>query len=349
MTIKIEYMTKSQHNTTKKIFIIMTMVLCITIIHLIIDQNRNIIQARNYNDTTQQQDMVEYTGEIEYLSFTTLIAFPEKIERQGNNNEKLTVEEFKELLEALYKNDYIVVDIDNIYKINEGQVHKQKLALPKNKKPVVLTFDNVSYKSSYQNRGEIDKIIIDRNNELASYTTKQSIQDRVQYDNEFILILENYLKEHPDFHLGNAKGIIFCTGENGILGYNTCHQYASSKQELKRVTNVINRLKNLGWKFGCNNYRYISQKELPELDFAKDLSLWLNETKLAIKETPLFAYPFGEIDNKNERMDLLLSNGFKIFFVNNSYVCDNNYRDYVIIKQNYINSKTYSEYIKSII
>ena len=48
-----------------------------------------------------------------------------------------------------------------------------------------------------------------------SQLTKQGIQDRVQYNNEFILILENFLKTHPDFSYNNARGIIFFTGEDG--------------------------------------------------------------------------------------------------------------------------------------
>ena len=93
----------------------------------------------------------------------------------------------------------------------------------------MLSFDNVTYKSNYQNIGEIDKIIIDRNNNIATYSTKKSIQDRIQYNNEFVVILENFIKQHPDFSHNNARGIIFLSGENGILGYNTNHKNASFK------------------------------------------------------------------------------------------------------------------------
>lgn len=291
----------------------------------------------------ENEDLCKYTGEITYLSFNTLIAFPDKafIDSDSNYDEtKITTIEFKNILEQLYKNNYILVDIFDIYKIDNHKVSKQPLYLPNNKKPIVLTFENVTYKSSYQNRGQIDKIIIDRNNDLASYTTKKSIQDRVQYDNEFLLILENYLKSHPDFHHNNARGIIFVSGENGVLGYNTSHNIASSKYETKRAIEIINRLKKLGWRFGSNNYRYTSQLDLTQLEFAKDISLWNNEIKPIIKDTSLFSYPFGEFDHNNEQMEILIKSDFHIFFVNNSNKNDIITNDYVIINQIPINGDT---------
>ena len=50
------------------------------------------------------------------------------------------------------------------------------------------------------------------------------------------MILENFIKDHPDFSHNSSKGIIFLSGENGILGYNTNHNNASSKYEAKRVS-----------------------------------------------------------------------------------------------------------------
>ena len=184
-------------------------------------------------------ELYNYDGEIFSLSFNTLMAFPEKALGDNNNlsasfdESKITTTEFKNILYELYKNNYVLISTNQI--IDSKTLEQIPLKLPKNKKPILLVFDNVSYKSNYQNLGEIDKIIIDRNNNLATYTTKKSIQDRVAYDNEFILILENFIKQFPDFSFNGAKGIIFLTGENGILGYNTNHKNASSKYESKRV------------------------------------------------------------------------------------------------------------------
>ena len=263
-------------------------------------------------------ELYNYDGEIFSLSFNTLMAFPEKALGDNNNlsasfdESKITTTEFKNILYELYKNNYVLISTNQI--IDSKTLKQIPLKLPKNKKPILLVFDNVSYKSNYQNLGEIDKIIIDRNNNLATYTTKKSIQDRVAYDNEFILILENFIKQFPDCSFNGAKGIIFLTGENGILGYNTNHKNASSKYESKRVSEVIKKLKSLGWQFGCNNYSYKLDSSLSDMEFAKDLSLWNAEVSPLIGTTNLYAYPYGENDENSSKQELLITSGFKIFF-----------------------------------
>ena len=273
-------------------------------------------------DVIATQNNIKYDGKIEALSFTTLMSFPDKALHKNNSlssnfdESKITVNEFKNILEELYINNYILVDIYDV--IDRENMTKKDLYLPQNKKPIILTFDNVTYTSNYQNLGQIDKIIIDRNNNLASYTTKKSIQDRIQYDNEFLLILENFINKHKDFSYNNARGIIFLTGENGILGYNTNHKNASSKYEQKRVCEVIRKLKNLGWRFGSNNYTYKDESTKTDMEFAKELSLWNNEIKEIIGTTNLYAFPYGNYNKSNiSKLELLISNYFNIFFANN--------------------------------
>ena len=98
---------------------------------------------------------------------------------------------------------------------------------------------------------------------------KKSIQDRIMHDNEFIPILEQFIFEHPDFSHNSARGIIFFTGENGILGYDTNSKSASAKLESKRVLEVISKLKSNGWEFGCNNYRYFDISVYDHIHFCR--------------------------------------------------------------------------------
>jgi hypothetical protein len=211
-----------------------------------------------------------------------------------------------------------LVNIEDLIDDDINPITSPDSTLLKNKKPLILTFDNVSYKSNYKNTGEVDKIIVDRNNNIATYTTKRSIQDRVQYDNEFMVILESFIAEHPSFSYNNARGIIFLTGQDGILGYNTNQKNASHKYERKKVVEVIFKLKSLGWKFGSNNYIYQSDDSFDDLSFAKNLSLWNQEVKPLIGSTNYYAYPVGLYNKDNTfRQDLLIRNNFKYFFSNN--------------------------------
>ena len=295
------------------------------------------------NKLLSQNNTAEYTGPIEHLNFQTLIAFPEKTFNQNNTNstieeEKITTSEFTAILEELYRNNYILVDIFDI--INPDNLSQKKLTLPGNKKPIIFSFDNVTYRSNYQNLGGIDKIILDRNNNLATYTTKKSIQDRIQYDNEFIVILEKFITDHPDFSHNNARGIIFLTGENGILGYNTCHKNASYKYEAKRASEVIKKLKNNGWRFGCNSYTYSIDNTKTDLDFAKEISLWSKEPRSIIGDTPLYAHPYGVQDPSEKKLEILLSNNFSIHFQNSDSNDINFCNSHYVLNRKSVSGKT---------
>lgn len=299
------------------------------------------------NKLRDNESLVQYQGEIEHLCFNPLIAFPEKAFNENNHlrnqydSTKITAFEFQNILNELYRNNYILIDIEDVFETNNDTLVKKELRLPQNKKPLLLSFDNTTYQSNYQNLGEIDKLIIDRNNQLATYTTKQSVQDRIAYDNESILILENFIKKNPDFSHNNARGIIFFTGENGILGYNISHKNASSKFEKKRVLEVIKKLKSLGWKFGSNGYRNIDNTSISDMEFAKNLSLWNNEIRPIIGNTPYFAHlnnthnTIG--DNKKE---LLYTDKYYIFFEND--ICNKitNHNNIAILNRKVVNGET---------
>ncbi len=281
---------------------------------------------------------------IDILSFNTLMAFPEKALSQNNklNNtfdrEKITTFEFEKILQSLYENNYILVSIFDILNVQNNEVKIDSKNLPKNKKPIILSFENVTYKSNYQNHGEIDKIIIDRNNKIATYTTKKSIQDRIQYDNEFLVILENFICYHPDFSFNNAKGILFFSGEDGLLGYNTNQKNASSRYEIERVTEIVETLRKNGWVFGCNNYKYSSDTQKSLLEFKKELSLWQKEILPIIKNTPLYSFPKGELDTS--KMEELANNNFNICLYNDFTNKINNLDNQVLISKIPINGES---------
>lgn len=267
-----------------------------------------------------ENNLYRYNGTIEHLAFETLMSFPEKSLDEKNNyskdydQNKITPIEFKNILEELYHNDYILIDINMLFSIKDGTLLLNEIWIPIGKKPIIFSFDNVTYKSSYQNLGNIDKIIIDRNDNLASYTKKKSIQDRVQYNNEFMLILENFISTHPDFSYQNARGIMFFSGENGVLGYTTNMKNSSSRNECKRVKEVTQRLDGFGWKFGSNNYVYKDNNLISEIEFAKDINLWKKEVGNIVGNSILYAYPFGVSDISQSKKEMLVDAGYKAFF-----------------------------------
>ena len=128
------------------------------------------------------------------------------------------------------------------------------------------------------------------------------------------------------------------------LFYNTSHKNASNKYESKRVLEVIKKLKSLGWDFGCNNYTYTNETNLNDIEFAKELNLWNKEIKSLIGETPLYAYPYGYHDSSDTiKQELLLANGFKIFFVNSTNETNNILADFITLNRKFVCGKTLRE------
>lgn len=273
----------------------------------------------------QPTTLEEYNGTIEHLNFNTLISFPEKALDSKNQNSniydetKITPSEFTKILQELYSNNYILISLSELYFIDNNIIYPKTLFLPQNKKPIILSFNNVTYKSSYQNSGEIDKIIIDNNNQFATYSTKQNIQDRIAYNNEFLPILENFIKLNPDFSFNNARGIIFLTISNGILGYKIDTKNTSSKHDIKRVSEITRRLKFLGWEFGSNNYDTTPDQTLNNVEFINNINLWKKYIEPLIESTPHYSSINGSnITQDKDKLDILLQNKFTSFFYDNN-------------------------------
>ncbi len=300
-------------------------------INLLIEQNKQYINSKN---------LVEYTGPIEHLYTHPLIAFPSVALNQKNPNHKdldsnfLTTTEFTKIIHELYNNNYILIDIDSIYCVENGTVKQKPLLLPQGKKPLILSFDNVNYTSKNKNSGLIDKIILDRNKNIATYTSKQSIAKRVSYDNEFVTILESFIKDNPDFSFNGARGVICLTGHDGILGYSTQKSNATSRYEQKKALQVITKLKALGWKFANHSYFHNNINDMSDMEFAKDISNWKNEVLPLVGKTNIFTAPYGKLQDENKTLNykhnLLIEEGYCLFLESSM----DNYFDYSKLNNN---------------
>jgi hypothetical protein len=82
--------------------------------------------------------LVLFKGQIEHIFFHPLIAFPELAfdgdsMAQGYNDWFVTVKEFNKILDSLYRNQYVLIDIGSLYTEKEGVVRPKELWLPVDK------------------------------------------------------------------------------------------------------------------------------------------------------------------------------------------------------------------------
>lgn len=278
------------------------------------------------NITAFAQDnnnLVLYKGEIEHIFTHCLLADPELSFKKNNPMSKnydidcITKDEFKKALEQLYKNNYILININDTFKIKNGIAVKTPLYLPKGKKPLIISFDDVNYDHKKMYMGMIDKLILDENGNLASYTSTKT--PHINYDDEFILIVENFVKNHPDFSFNGAKGMLCLTGYDGILGYRTQTKNPNHQQEIQQVKPIIEKLKNLGWVFASHSFGHYHMKKLTIQQFRQEVESWQNQVASLVGNTQIYVYPYGEWEVYEKNGDIcakhkiLQEYGFKLF------------------------------------
>ena len=241
-----------------------------------------------------------YTSNVEHLFTHCLIAYPEIAFKKGNYMAKhydadcITTAEFSSILQSLNQNNYTLVNINDCFEVKDNITVKKKVKVKKGKKPLILSFDDVNYDTKKLGLGMVDKIILDSSGNLATQTNINGKLE-ISYNNEFVTILENFVKDNPEFSTNGAKGTINLTGYDGILGYRTSHK--NTKNRLKEIENakkVVKKLKNNGWTFASHSYGHYQMKKISTEKFKQELDLWKDEVESIVGKTAVYVYPYGE-------------------------------------------------------
>jgi len=258
-----------------------------------------------------EPDLVPYNGIVEHLFFHEAIAFPQLAfdgdsGQSGYDEYMVTVDEYKAMLESIYNKGYVLVNMNDVWseyttENNTQRMKKNTLMLPEGKKPLILSFDDISFYEYMKTDGFMDKLIIGDDGEIWASGRDPNGNTVVTQDMTVVTILDKFVKEHPDFSLNGVKGCIALTGYEGILGYRT--QYDSKndtpearimrKQEIARVRPIVRKLKETGWYFATHSYGHIDLNRGSLSRVQTDAERWLDEVGSLVGETSLFIYPFG--------------------------------------------------------
>ncbi|SFJ41815.1 polysaccharide deacetylase family protein [Thermoflavimicrobium dichotomicum] len=259
-------------------------------------------------------EYVEYKGKVEHLFFHPLIAYPKRAFKGDSQSEQIdmwfnTVPEFNRIIESLYKKNFILVHIHDVYEEVEenGQkkIKRKKLMLPKGKKPIILSIDDLSYYTSDQIKyGTNLKLVLHRG-EIATLSINDQGKKVIRRDNEIVPLLDDFVKKHPDFSYKGAKGTINLTGFDGILGYRTnskkfnetTNRYDIENphflKERGAVKPIIKRLKETGWKFASHSYYHLPHNQISLEKLKEDSRLWKEEVESLIGPTDIYVFPQG--------------------------------------------------------
>ncbi len=310
--------------------------------------------AANYADITakkeayvqalSQMEMFDDIAAIPNLSFHLLIADPARAYvddtyASSYRNNFVTVSEFRLILEQLYANGYMLVDLRDMVSTttnDDGMTvyTSTPLYLPAGKKPLTITETNTNY-YTYMVDGDGDGLA---DQDGAGFASKLTVDAQGNLVNEYIdadgtvhtgaydlvPILEEFIAAHPDFSLRGARATIAVSGYDGLFGYRTDEDSQASlpadayQAEVDGAKAVADALRSKGYEIACYSYRNMSYGDASATELEADLRNWNEEVVPILGQLNTLVYAMNsDIENQSSysgtKYDLLKAAGFRYY------------------------------------
>ena len=317
--------------------------------------------AKRAEYVTAQTQLVEHRDPslIPNLSFHMLIEdLPRAVanEELGGkyNRNFVSTSEFRQILEDLYANGYVLVDFDSFITANTDtsgsqQFHTKAIYLPSGKKPVMITETMVNYfmymvdpdkdgVPDANGAGFANKLVVQNGEIKAEYVDASG--NNLVGDYDLIPILETFIQEHPDFSYQGARAVVAVTGYEGIFGYRTNTSYIATKgnawyeEQCNAAKTVVEALRNKGYTLACFTYGNDAYGGMSAAQIQADLQEWTKNITPVIGavDTFVFAQESNLSSYTSSSFDVLYDTGFRYFIasgtqpwaaVENTYVRQN--------------------------
>lgn len=268
------------------------------------------------------QELVTWEGDIEHIFFHPLIIEPSKAfdgsyREKGFDNWMITKDELQKILPALYKKNFVLVSPYEAFVEKDGRWQQNwDLKIPKGKKPLIITIDDLSYNKVYEGHGYAHRLVLDNSGNVTAQV-KDGEKTYTDRENETATMINAFCEKHPDFSFNNAKGILALTGYEGILGYRTQKGSPNRAEEVKAVKPIIEQLKKDGWVFASHSYSHWNFETMSHDEVLKDTDLWKEEVEPLVGKTSVYVLPYGNMPkekNEADRMKILTDVGFHMIF-----------------------------------
>ena len=282
------------------------------------------VLAANAEYTEKSASFVPYDQPVRHIFFHSLIvdtdlAFDGDYMANGYNYWMTTVEECRAILEQLYANGYLLIDIHDLCtevtdEAGNTTLQAAQPLVPEGRIPLVLSVDDVSYYDYMEQDGFSKRLLLDENGDVKNLYIDQNGEEHIG-DYDVMPIVDTFVREHPDFSLRGAKGIIAATGYEGTLGYRVNDpENPSLEADKEAVRAVAARLKETGWSFASHGYGHRHTAEISYNSLVEDTTRWKDEIASLVGDTDVYIYPYGEeIDYPGQKLTYLQSEGFRFF------------------------------------
>lgn len=261
----------------------------------------------------------------------------------GINQVMTTIEEFNKITQSMYEKGYVMVKLSDMATFDEnGNLVKGKIMLPPDKKPFVLSQDDVSYYHYQEGYGMADKLVVDENGEVKTAYTEDDGSVTIGND-DMVPLIDEFVKEHPDFSYRGAKGTLAMTGYNGVFGYRTDIVYKTREpdsldtdqkvwldkhpdfnydQDVADATKVAEAMKANGWTFASHTWGHQPVGTITLDKLKVDTQKWLDYVEPILGPTNIIIFAFGQdigpvegytAENTDGKFEYLKSVGFDIY------------------------------------
>ncbi|WP_436861667.1 polysaccharide deacetylase family protein [Mammaliicoccus lentus] len=276
----------------------------------------NKYDKRHHKD---EKNLVEYDGKVSHVFFHPIISDPQKAytdnqqQEKGNYDWMVTVNEFNKAIEKLHENNYILINPHDAYDLESTPVKRKKLKLPKGKKTLIMSMDDMNYYEYMQGNGYTERLTLNKDNETVA--EKKNDQGKMEQSktNDAVPLLNDYVKKHPDFSYKGQKAVDGLTGYEGVLGYRTNDlEKTNYEQRKKQAKKVADSMKRDGWTFASHSYGHINFEDSSDEQIIEDTKRWKKEVEPIVGKTDLFIFPHGAQDRNSTSYNYMIDEaGFK--------------------------------------
>ena len=249
---------------------------------------------------------------VTHVFFHTLImdtskAFDGDSREKGYNQVMTTKDEFMKILQSMYERGFVLVRLHDVaYEVTaeDGSRHFQEgdIMLPEGKKPFVMSQDDVCYYEYMDGDGFASRMII---GEDGKPTNEMKMDDGSvsvgSYD--LVPLLDDFIKEHPDFSYRGAKACIALPVTMAswatapipptILDeYKAEHPDFNFEEERQRSKSrpVPARRR---FEIASHSWGHRNMGTIPMDKFREDTDKWANEVETLTGPCDIILFPFG--------------------------------------------------------
>lgn len=281
----------------------------------------------------QITQLVEWNdpSKIANLSFHVLIADPSRAftdETYGKkyNMNFVTIDEFSKILEQLYENGYVLVDLDDVVLATtseDGTVtySANSIYLPEGKTPIMITETLVNYlyymidsdsdgKADAGGDGFASKLVLENGEIKAEMVTSSGETVRGNYD--LVPILNSFIQAHPDFSYRGARAMLAVCGYQGIFGYRI---QDGNADEIAAAKEVVQALRDEGYTIACYTYGNENYGGINATAIQSDLQKWTEKITPVLGNVDILVFAQGSdiSEYTGNKYNVLYSSGFRYF------------------------------------